>query len=365
MSNAKAYLPWIDELKGLAIAGIVAFHIFQNYPSDTLFIELGDSIGRKVGFAAVSLFFVVAGFNTSYSLANRDFFDTPETPQNWRTWLQRRLVRLYPTYWLAIALSLLLYLVAGQINPKLNAGNLLLIALGFPGYERFKLLNPGLWFFSVILQYYLIAPLLLTLMRRRPLVILPFGLAVAIAIDLTCWQLNRELPLYSFLAMLNFIGSYFFEVCLGLYWGTIYAKYGKFRRIDGLASLALFGIGIAAYQLSRTDLLYMLGLNIIVTPLLFCVCYYALVMAKHWGQNSLALLSRFLGIAGRSSYQVYLIHQPLLFVWLPIWGQVSPKSSSAMLSLGLLLAAFMVVLYVFLFLKIEAWLSQIRSLIFS
>jgi len=361
MGRTRAYLPWMDELKGLAIAGVVLFHLFQNYPSDALFIELGDAVGRKIGFAAVSLFFAAAGFNASYSLANRGFFDAPNSPQNWRTWLQRRLLRLYPTYWLAIALSLLLYLFAGQLNPSLNAGNLLLIAIGFPGYERFKLLNPGFWFFSVILQYYLIAPFLLTLMCRRPGVVLLGGFLVAIAIDIVCWQLDPKLPLYSFLAMLNFIGSYFFEVCLGLYWGTVYARHGSFRRVDGLVSLAVFGIGIVAYTFSGVDLLYMLGLNIIVTPLLFWVCYYAFVKTKDWRFKLVAWLRQLLGIMGRASYQIYLIHQPLLFVWLPIWGYVSPAELSASIAIGLPLTLLLVALYVILFLKIETWLSQLHS----
>jgi peptidoglycan/LPS O-acetylase OafA/YrhL len=82
------YLAWIDQSKGLAILGIILFHFFQNYPFRTSWINSLYHLGAKVGFAAVGLFFVIAGFNTSYVLARK-----LEAKQelNWQEWLKKRL----------------------------------------------------------------------------------------------------------------------------------------------------------------------------------------------------------------------------------------------------------------------------------
>lgn len=49
----------MDEVKGLAIARVVVFHLFPNYSSNVsfIFIKLDDTIDKKIGFVAVSLFF--------------------------------------------------------------------------------------------------------------------------------------------------------------------------------------------------------------------------------------------------------------------------------------------------------------------
>ncbi|HAG80759.1 MAG TPA: hypothetical protein DCL61_06215, partial [Cyanobacteria bacterium UBA12227] len=74
MSNlnptSKKRLHWVDQTKGLAILGIVLFHFFQNYPDRLGLVQILDRNGARLGYAAVDIFFVIAGFNTSYTLAS-------------------------------------------------------------------------------------------------------------------------------------------------------------------------------------------------------------------------------------------------------------------------------------------------------
>ncbi|MFM2063396.1 MAG: hypothetical protein RLZZ507_3066 [Cyanobacteriota bacterium] len=71
----KTRFHWIDRTKGLAILGIVLFHFFQNYPERTSIISILDRNSARVGYAAVDIFFLLAGFNTSYALISKSIKD--------------------------------------------------------------------------------------------------------------------------------------------------------------------------------------------------------------------------------------------------------------------------------------------------
>ncbi|MBK1990152.1 acyltransferase [Sphaerospermopsis aphanizomenoides BCCUSP55] len=101
---------WIDRTKGLAKIGIVLFHFLQNYPERIQLINILDRNFARVGYAAVDIFFLMAGFNTSYALMSRAIKQGNDTIKiNWKSWVVKRLLRLYPSYWLAVIFTCLLY----------------------------------------------------------------------------------------------------------------------------------------------------------------------------------------------------------------------------------------------------------------
>ncbi|MHC5730105.1 MAG: acyltransferase family protein, partial [Nostoc sp.] len=147
---------------------------FQNYPARSQLISILDSNGAKLGYAAVDIFFLMAGFNTSYALQKNQI--TP-IKINWKSWLIKRLYRIYPAYILAIILTCLLYVFA---NIKINLNlNFLLSFIGIAGI-RFQSINPGFWFFTVILEAYLLTPLIFRFCQEQPNKILVLGLIGAI-----------------------------------------------------------------------------------------------------------------------------------------------------------------------------------------
>ncbi|MGA9377862.1 MAG: acyltransferase, partial [Phormidium sp.] len=175
-SSPKKRLDWIDCTKGLAIIGILLFHFFQNYPDRLPLVSLLDKSGAKVGYAAVDIFFVMAGFNTSYALAAiAKKNQLTEITTNWISWLQKRLLRLYPTYILAVLVTLLLYSLFSNIPFKSIADGIL-IFLGVASYKTFRVFNPGFWFFFVILQAYLVTPLIFKACQNNPTKILILGI---------------------------------------------------------------------------------------------------------------------------------------------------------------------------------------------
>ena len=140
---------------------------------------------------------------------------------DWIEWLKKRIIRLYPNYWLAIILSIILLAVFSRINIK-SFPDLIFMGIGVPGYQRFKTLNPGFWFFSVILQAYLITPIIFSICKGKAKNILVLGIVIGTIWKIVCLANSAEPYFFIFLLQSNLITSYIFPLCLGIYWGFIY-----------------------------------------------------------------------------------------------------------------------------------------------
>jgi len=367
---SKNRLNWIDYTKGIAILGIICFHFFQNYPERTELVKILDRNGARLGYAAVDLFFVIAGFNTSYSLASiKAKLSQGETIKtNWLLWLKKRLSRLYPTYWLAIVLTLLLYYLFSKIKVP-SVLDLVFIFIGLPGYQRFRTINPGFWFFSVILQAYLVIPLIFYICKSKPTRILLVGLVIGVLNKLVCLVLLgfKDYNLYSFFLQLNFLGSYFFPLCLGLYWGFTYFDHKSFRRVDLVISSSVFVIALMIYislMVSQIKFVYMLGFDMVFTPLFFIGFYYIFEYLES-NKISLKFGLNLVSLAGLYSYQIYLIHQPLLFVLLPYLKQHVHGDASVRLIVSIIVTSVLLSVYVFLFTQLESFLRKAVGKIYS
>lgn len=277
----KQRLDWIDQTKGLAILGILFFHFFQNYPDKLSLVSLLDRNGAKIGYAAVDIFFVMAGFNTSYILAAAsEKYNLPKITTSWKSWLLKRLDRIYPTYFLAVVCSLFLYFIFGY-------GNLL----------------------------------------KSPL---------------------------------KFI--LFFQYCLGLYWGIIYHHHqNRFRTQDFTLSGLAFGFGLIFYlyiALTKADIVYILGFDILFTALIFLGCHRLFERLNEYKGHlfyGLALLSAM----GIYSYQINLIHQPLFFVIFPIFNRCLSLNPYLKIIISIIGISILLSIYCLGFIRLEQWIRKI------
>ena len=304
----KKRLDWIDRTKGLAIIGICLFHFFQNYPQRLDIVSLLDRTGAKVGFAAVDIFFVIAGFNISYSLARflqknkTDRFDISQI--NWISWLKKRLIRLYPTYILAVIASVLILHWGGKLK-IFPLWKFLLSAIGLAGYE-FQRINPGFWFFTVILQAYLVTPIIFYICKNNRRHILLLGIVVGILSKIISAIFIKDPSTFFFLLQNNWLGSYFLPFCLGLYWGLVYAEHDQFRKVDKILSAVIFAIGFVIYLslgILKIDIRYMLGFDMLFTAFFVQVCYWLFDTNIKWVKT----LTIPIAASGIYSYQIYLL----------------------------------------------------------
>ncbi len=146
----------IQVMRGIACLLVLAFHVALQL--DTYYGISWPRLLFSQGYAGVDLFFVISGFVIAYSsqslLGRPTFFG--------RYWL-KRLVRVYPLYWLVLILSIVgLVLTAPDKVPTGTVSAViehwLAVALLIPGHEA---VNAVSWSLSYELYFYALFSLLL------------------------------------------------------------------------------------------------------------------------------------------------------------------------------------------------------------
>ncbi len=320
-------LAWIDAMKGISILWIVFYHYFdcynhRRYPSpitaeyfQTFFAQFAPStpMGSLIcglksvflwvlqqGYFGVGVFVVLSGFGLSYSLTKTG----GPTGGNWWTWYKKRILRLFPMYWLAH----IIYLVS-PFQAKLEPVDyrFFLSFLGdrvYPIYTMFFYLNPAWWFFGLLLQLYLICPLLFRLLQKiGPVWFLllcgaaTFGTRLAF---LTVYPVSDNLEV-------GFCICRLWEFACGMALASLYRQKPEetARQLFGwpalFAGIVLFAGGFHCYR-------WGLGYAF-VAPLCGTGLFLIVARAAKW-LNRLPVAGAVISSIGAYSYGLFLLHQP-------------------------------------------------------
>ena len=324
-------LLWIDISKGLAILFVAYFHFFTTYfqhgvlpPADWSTLGAGAlSILRLVwlkvsglGFHAVGVFIILSGWTLMQSTMRR----AESGAIGWSAWYRARSLRLYPMYWVAHLVYLLSPFVA-RLEPVDDRIILSLLGLRFIDIQmNFMYLNAAWWYFSMLIQFYLIFPLLFLMARRLgPWWFLLIACAAgffARYLLLVVWQLNGLWVLGGF-AVCRLP-----EFALGMsiaMWHTRSTARAEWFLLRGAGLVLGLILYPAALQLYNGLYEY-----IFVDFATGTCCMLEIV-----GIAGIILMfknpANLFGLVGLYSYGFYLIHQPYA-IWLglrirevPIW----------------------------------------------
>jgi peptidoglycan/LPS O-acetylase OafA/YrhL len=363
-------LLWLDIAKGLAILIVAYFHFFRTYfehgilpPADWSGLAAGAvTILRLVwfkvsglGFHAVGVFIILSGWTLMQSTARR----AESGSVAWGTWYRARFLRLYPMYWVAH----LVYLVApfvARLEPVDSRIVLSLLGLRFIDIQmNFMYLNAAWWYFSMLIQLYLIFPLLFWAARRlgpwtflfiacatgffaRYLLLIVYpqnglwvlgGFAIcrlpefALGMSLAMWHARSSERVEWFLLRGTgfVVGLLLYPAALQLYHGLYEYIFSDFATgvccmleivgVAGLISLfrkpaKIFGlVGVYSYGLYLTHQPYViwLGLRIREVPIwmFLLICILTLAVLSAWGmileKGTNALVNR-LSFAGKQPH---------------------------------------------------------------
>jgi len=238
----------------------------------------------------------------------------------WSGWYRARFLRLYPMYWVAHLVYLVSPFVA-RLEPVDDRIILSLLGLRFIDIQmNFMYLNAAWWYFSMLIQFYLIFPLLFwTACRVGPWWFLVIGCAAgffARYILLVVWPQNGLWVLGGF-AICRLP-----EFALGISLAMWHAQ--SALRVEWfLLRGAGFAVGLILYP-AALQLYHSLYEYIFVDFATGACCMLEIV-----GIAGLISLfngpARLFGLVGLYSYGLYLIHQPYV-IWLglrirevPIW----------------------------------------------
>lgn len=320
-------LRWLDGIKGLAILWVAYFHCYESYINKRLpsplgrhyfarFIHQADPrsaaafvtcIGRAifnaiagVGFHAVGVFIVMSGFGLCLSLAR-----TNGPRDGWRGWYRSRLLRLFPMYWAAH----LLYLVSPfQSRPEPIDYRFILSFFGdriVPIYMMFYYLNPAWWYFGLILELYLVFPILFALMRK-------LGPGWFLAFCAVETIVSRYLVIYvlktsGYYLLGAFFGCRLWEFGLGMVIGTWYWRDRAW--VDArVLSPGGFAAGVVIYTAGLYS--YDYGVAYTLTDGLIGTGLFLILAQLAWRTRRWPRVEAAVAYVGVFSYGFYLVHQP-------------------------------------------------------
>jgi peptidoglycan/LPS O-acetylase OafA/YrhL len=301
-----------QEIKGLAILLIVFSHIGYFLVADHRFL-FPLTIAAGVG---VDLFLFLSGFGLVLSALSR--------PLSIWQFYQRRLPKLYLPFWLTLVLFLGLdFFLLHRVYDFSYIGRALLGV--FLSADVALDLNSPLWYFSWIIFYYLLFPIVF--FRQYPW--LTALILYLIGYGLVQWNptiLNQVMRLYQ-LHILAFPLGVFFG---GLVANFDTSKWGLFLKSLAQRTVNWHVLRGIAYWCSLIALLWLAGYT----------AYYSNYAAERWLAEATSLVTggailliavlcklenKLLYWFGLFSYEVYLLHWPILsrfdifYSWAPAW----------------------------------------------
>lgn len=161
----------LDGLRGLAVLAVILYHATLFEPG-TGPVERSLLEATRLGWAGVDLFFVLSGF-----LITRILVQSRGAENYFRVFYVRRFLRIFPLYYASLLLLVLLFHVTAGESAWywLYASNVKMTIAGWPSMPL-----SHFWSLAVEEQYYLVWPLVVSLLPRRALAGLCAGLLLVV-----------------------------------------------------------------------------------------------------------------------------------------------------------------------------------------
>lgn len=318
----------LDYLRGLMAMSVMIYHY-------TVWggLELhADSLLRKLGIYAVSIFFILSGLSLAIVYKER-LSGGLDVAAFWI----RRLYRIAPLYWLTVTAALMLAYIKMKVTGAAFEWNTWQVVLNYTMTFGFfapdAYLTTGAWSIGNELVFYSLFPLIFLLARSRPALIgLVFFLSLCIGFYFAFARFDTSVSLADQWSIYINPFNQFFLFWAGVVCGTFFeAKPADCAGVGGgggaVHSLTLvFLLWLFWwYPLQGSDLGLVTGANRAVLSLL-CVAF-VWVCYVHPGAAHLPKIA-FLAFLGEGCYSIYLLH-PLVggvtafaltkLLGLPVW----------------------------------------------
>lgn len=313
----------LDGLRGVAVLAVILHHYFSWLPIT----------GAAFGGLGVNLFFVLSGFLiTSILLQLRD------KEHYFSVFYSRRALRIFPPYYLGIAVYLGISLALGKPGTwqmwtsyifyysSLLIKDPVIINGTMFGVPLPVALGLGVaWSLSVEEVYYTLWAPIVRFTSQKIFVAILAGMIVASALIRFWWQILHGHSIMNFYCQMD-----------GLAFGSAVALFIGFRRLDPQRWLSrdkLFDL-LAAVFIPFTVIFWALSVKQNLSPLIFNLGVlpanfsFALIvhtLVRHAEGKQLwvrVFRAKWLTSIGKVSYSLYLFHNPLLIVSQDVFAQL-------------------------------------------
>jgi peptidoglycan/LPS O-acetylase OafA/YrhL len=311
----------LDGLRGIAVLAVLSDHYLSWLPA----------IGAQNGWLGVDLFFILSGFLiTSILIGLRD------KARYFSIFYERRALRIFPPYFLGIAVYLAASLLVGKPGTVSLWAQYIFyytsLQVGQPPQLDYEVIMPVklglavLWSLSVEELYYTFWAPIVRFTSHAGFTVILVGMIVAA--PLLRWWLHTPLypEMYTFYCRMDALA---FGSVLALLMRERSKGALAWKRWDTRFNIAAITLTIATILLwiylhgDRSRLLLMTA-GVTMADLSFALITFAIL--RHAGGSSWwlrALRARWLRSVGMVSYSLYLFHYPLGYLighWVSHWG---------------------------------------------
>lgn len=365
--RAGAQLEALDGVRGLAILLVMLHHFTQLIPAGGAVVS-GVRTFLYYGWCGVDLFFALSGF-----LITRILLDTARSSNYFSGFYARRVLRIFPLYYLVLTYILLLaYVVTplSAVTPLPADRKLYFVYLTnwlvlWKGTWRANILG-HFWSLAVEEQFYLVWPLCVFVLSRRNLARLAVILS-GIALLIRIYWIESNGPSQAVvMATVTRMDS----LLLGGLAAVLYLdqRVFGFRRSLGWAALLailVFSVGVLRYgnNIESAAIFFeRSGFTILAIGFSALILYLA---STDQSQTFIQLAFRFTPLRnlGKYSYGVYVYHVPTLFFYAAFIHALLPRRLlESQLVAFFNIVALMVINYKFAKLSYNAYESRFLRL---
>ena len=300
----RSHYPGLDGLRGIAILLVILYHNFSFLPF------------LNYGWLGVDLFFVLSGF-----LITEILLSTRNTKNYFRNFYSRRILRIFPLYYLCLVIVILLFPLFKNFPYQLSfyhdnqlwfwfyLQNWMLI---FKEWNDSAILLNHFWSLAVEEQFYIIWPFLVLIIRKpRHLLFITFSLLLIVILSrLYIWFRREDFPSYGNLFLFTRVDGILIGAMLAL---LKKINYNFLKKYAFVVTFCLALVNFSFYFINQTQ-----GFTFpywaIVGYSTFSVIFAMLAFETIDLENkvlSYIMSIRLLRFTGRISYGFYVFHWPV------------------------------------------------------
>jgi peptidoglycan/LPS O-acetylase OafA/YrhL len=308
-------------VRALAALWVLLYHawLLAGQPSATLPLpaaHLDLTPILKFGWLGVDLFFVLSGFLLTrqawgkVARGGRAGWLPSHFGETYLSFLNRRILRVYPAYYAVISVLLVLAALHIYQSPPEKADLLLHLVMSHDLVERYGTINAVFWSIPFEWQFYLVFPLLFIAMRRTNLVAF-YLIAALIALGTKEWVIVHQdgyMQLHLPIRLDEFVA------------GMCAATFAQHHRLRQRPALIVFALGLSG--LLGTAWIYSsypLGSHYfdaigLARPLWIqaSICLFLLGLSGDPHPGARLFSNGFVVWLGLISYSIYLVQLPVL-----------------------------------------------------
>jgi len=324
INNAPVYLPGLNGLRAIAALAVVVSHTtlaLDEFGLDPNIFGAdmeGKARGLDLAGNGVTIFFVLSGFLISFLLMKEKEIH----PLKIKDFYIRRALRIWPLYYLYLALALLTaFLYHIPINREMifpyvfMAANIpFILQMTLPFLSHY-------WSLGVEEQFYLFFPQLACLSNKRLLNTSLILIVFFLLLKVLCWFLQKkygyEIPLATITV------TRFHVMLMGVVAAILYYQENKLflqvcthKAVQALAWIGLLFIAMNRFHFAS-----------VIDGELVAVIAVVLIMGQVTKRNPIINLeNRVCDFIGKISYGIYVIHPLLIFYVAQVTGKLSSQT---------------------------------------